>query len=177
MAFVGSAGLHRSWPGPDPGYSWAGPGAGRWGWGASPAAGPPGRRAGLAIWAQTPYLPFPFLAALPPVAFLCQAASPCLPPPPSLPLCPLHRLVRALTCEIKRDFNYLSAKQQLERIKKQTHKMEPLANLKIDSTLASVVMLQTPKNLTFLIYASCSTNPPSHTYTLFASTFPHSRVL
>lgn len=44
--------------------------------------------------------------------------------------------------------------------------MEPLANLKIDSTLASVVMLQTPKNLTFLIYASCSTNLPSHTYTL-----------
>lgn len=103
-----------------------------WAWGRaagvgeSPATGPPGRRAGLAIWAQTPYLPVPFLATLPPVAFLCQAASPRLPPPPSLPLCPLHRLVRALTCEIKRDFNYLSAKQQLERITAQQQSPPPL---------------------------------------------------
>lgn len=46
------------------------------------------------------------------------AGQPCppMPPPPGLPLSPLYRLARALTCEIKRDFNYLSAKQQLERI-------------------------------------------------------------
>lgn len=94
--------------------------------GESPAAGPPGRRAELAIWAPMPYLPVPFLAALPPAVFLCQAASPRLPPPPSLPLCPLHRLVRALTCEIKRDFNYLSAKQQLERITAQQQSPPPL---------------------------------------------------
>lgn len=53
--------------------------------------------------------------------------------------------------------------------------MEPLANLKTGSTSASVVMLQTSKNLTFLIFASYSTNLPSHTYTVFASTFPWSR--
>lgn len=61
-----------------------------------------------------------------PVASLCQEAGPQLPPPPSLPLCPLHRLVRALTCEIKRDFNYLSAKQQLERITAQQPSPPPL---------------------------------------------------
>lgn len=51
---------------------------------------------------------------------------PLLPPPPGLPLRPLHRLVRALTCEIKRDFNYLSAKQQLERITAQQQSPPPL---------------------------------------------------
>lgn len=45
-----------------------------------------------------------------------RPTGPVLPPPPSFPLRPLRMLVRALTCEIKRDFNYLSAKQQLERI-------------------------------------------------------------
>lgn len=59
-------------------------------------------------------------AAPPPHPSLCQAVWPSNAPPPSLPLRPLHRLVRALTCEIKRDFNYLSAKQQLERITAQT---------------------------------------------------------
>lgn len=49
-----------------------------------------------------------------------------MPPPPGLPLCPLHRLARALTCEIKRDFNYLSAKQQLERITAQQLSPPPL---------------------------------------------------
>lgn len=53
--------------------------------------------------------------------------------------------------------------------------MEPLANLKIDSTSASVVMLQTSKNLTFLIFASHSTNLPSHTHAVFASSFPCGR--
>lgn len=51
----------------------------------------------------------------------CQAPSSLLPPPPGFPLCPLHSLARALTCEIKRHFNYLSAKQQLERITAQQH--------------------------------------------------------
>ena len=49
--------------------------------------------------------------------------------------------------------------------------MEPLASLEIDSTSASVVMLQTSENLTFLIFASCSTNLPSH---LSSSLPPHS---
>lgn len=80
-------------------YSWAGLG--------TLATGPSGRQTRLAGWAQLPHLP------ILPCARLC---GPPMPPPPSLPLCPLHRLVRALTCEIKRDFNYLSAKQQLERI-------------------------------------------------------------
>lgn len=52
---------------------------------------------------------------------MCQAPSSLLPPPPGFPLCPLHSLARALTCEIKRHFNYLSAKQQLERITAQQH--------------------------------------------------------
>lgn len=47
-------------------------------------------------------------------------------PTPSLPLRPLHRLAKALTCEIKRDFNYLSAKQQLERITAQQRSPPPL---------------------------------------------------
>lgn len=38
--------------------------------------------------------------------------------------------------------------------------MEPLANLKIDSTSASVLMLQTCKKIAFLIVASNSTNFP-----------------
>lgn len=49
--------------------------------------------------------------------------------------------------------------------------MEPLASLEIDSTSASVIIFQTSKNLTFLIFASCSTNLPSHLYT---SLPPHS---
>lgn len=57
---------------------------------------------------------------------MCQAPSSLLPPPPGSPLCPLHSLARALTCEIKRHFNYLSAKQQLERITAQQHPPSPL---------------------------------------------------
>lgn len=131
MAFVVSDRLHRSWPGPDPVCSWAGPGAGL----GTPAAGPRDRRTGLVVWAQTPYLPVPSP---------CQAAGPQLPPSPSLPLCPLHRLVRALTCEIKRDFNYLSAKQQLERITAQQQSLPHALPL---PCLPSPLFLQLPQAL------------------------------
>lgn len=89
-------------------YSWAGLG--------TLATGPSGRQTRLAGWAQLLHLP------ILPCARLC---GPPMPPPPSLPLCPLHTLVRALTCEIKRDFNYLSAKQQLERITAQQRSPPP----------------------------------------------------
>lgn len=94
-------------------YSWAGPGAGL----GTPATGPSGRQSRLAGWAQLPHLPILPCARL---------RGPPMPPPPSLPLRPLHRLVRVLTCEIKRDFNYLSAKQQLERITAQQRSPPPL---------------------------------------------------
>lgn len=45
------------------------------------------------------------------------------------------------------------AEQQLERLGTQTEKTEPLANPKRDWTPASAIMLQTSKNLTFLIFA------------------------
>lgn len=63
-----------------------------------------------------------------------------MPPPPGLPLHPLHRLARALTCEIKRDFNYLSAKQQLERITAQQRSPPPLS----PPGLPSPLFLQPP---------------------------------
>lgn len=99
---------------------------------ASPQVLPMGGGAGLgtphywvswqAGWAGLAGLQWPTSLSLP----CAWWPSPPLPPPPGLPLRPLHRLVRALTCEIKRDFNYLSAKQQLERITAQQQSPPPL---------------------------------------------------
>lgn len=55
MVFVGSDGLHRSWPGPDAVCSWAGPGAGL----GTPVAGLPDRQPGLAGCAPPCPLPVP----------------------------------------------------------------------------------------------------------------------
>lgn len=112
-AFAGSCGPRRSWPAAAPRCSRLGKGLG---WGLPPLgllAGGLGWQAGLR-WPTS---------LSPPCA---RRPSPPLPPPPGLPLRPLHGLVRALTCEIKRDFNYLSAKQQLERITAQQQSPPPL---------------------------------------------------
>lgn len=104
--------------------------------------GPPGRLAGL--------------STSPSDSCMCQAPSSLLPPPPGSPLCPLHSLARALTCEIKRHFNYLSAKQQLERITAQQHPPSALC-----TRPAFCPSLQSPSNTEARGHGTSSC-PPQH---------------